>query len=98
MYFFNNEPSEAAKKITQPIFVIHGINDIHVPIENSKRLMEIVQSEEKKFIPFKGDHMSFNRHNYIIQQLIFILNHNGVDITEFKEEDENDSDDNGDDN
>lgn len=86
--FLNNEPYEAAKKITQPIFVIHGTKDIHVPIENSKKLMEIVQSKEKKFIPFDGDHCSFNRYDYVLQQLIFILHHNGVDITEFKKEDE----------
>lgn len=45
--FLNNEPYEAAQKITQPIFVIHGTKDIHVPIENSEKQMENVQSKEK---------------------------------------------------
>ena len=84
--FLNNEPYEVAQKITQPIFVIHGTKDIHVQFENSEKLMENVQSKEKKFIPFDGNHCSFNRYDYVLQQLIFILNHNGIDITEFKKE------------
>lgn len=91
--FLNIEqPSEAAKKITQPIFVIHGQNDISVPISNSEKLMQIVQSKEKKFEPFKGTHCSF-RHSQFLDLFKFILKQNGVDINEFDSDDENDDED-----
>lgn len=83
------QPSEAAKKITQPIFVIHGKSDIHVPISNSEKLMELVQSEDKTFEPFNGTHNSFRYQPYI-DLFLFILQHNGEQITEFADGDADD--------
>lgn len=76
------EPYVLAPKITQPIFVIHGRKDQIVPISESERLMELVQSQEKQFVPFDGGHNDFSRYKYFIQQFLFILHHNGVDVTE----------------
>lgn len=85
--FLNIEqPSEAAKKITQPIFVIHGTNDIHVPISNSEKLMRLVQSNEKKFVSFKGTHCSYRR-PYFLDLFLFILQHSGANITKFTDDD-----------
>ena len=76
------EPCIAAEKITQPIFVIHGNEDKIVPISNSEKLMELVKSQEKQFIPFKGGHNDFRRYQYFIQQFIFILHQHGIEVTE----------------
>ena len=76
------EPYMVADKITQPIFVIHGNNDKIVPISNSEKLMELVKSQDKKFVPFNEGHNDFARYHYFVQQFIFILHHNGVDVTE----------------
>lgn len=86
------QPSEAAKKITQPIFVIHGKNDIHVPLSNSEKLIELVQSKDKKLIIFKGTHCS-PRFIAFLDPFLFILQKNGVEIKEFNDDDGDDIED-----
>lgn len=85
------QPFQVAEKICQPLIIMHGKSDVHVPISNSEELMQLVKSDVKKFVPFNGTHVSF-RHKYFLELFVFILQQNGVEITEFTEDDENEDD------
>ena len=77
---------DAAKKIKQPIYVVHGKNDVILPFEHSQRLMQLVKSDEKIFEPMDCGHCDLSRFSFNLKQFIFILQHNGVDITEYDDE------------
>lgn len=82
--FLNIEqPIEAAAKIKQPLFLIHGQQDQILPFWYSEKLIETVQSEEKIFIPFPKGHNSMAYRDLLFEEMMdFILKHNGVEIEE----------------
>lgn len=73
------EPREAASKIAQPIFVMHGKYDKIVPPENSDEFLKLIQSKEVHFEPFEGDHNDERRKDIFYKMFNFILRHNGID-------------------
>lgn len=78
---------DAATKITQPIFVVHGRKDVVLPFSHSERLMQLVKSEEKIFEPMNCGHCDFGRYDYNLRQFIFIMQHNGSNITKYEDND-----------
>lgn len=76
---------EAAAKIRQPIFIIHGKKDTCLPFSHSERLFETVKSEEKIFVPMPNGHLDFSpRWDLNLKQFIFILQHNRSSLTEYE--------------
>jgi hypothetical protein len=43
-----------ATTIKQPVLVVHGTADIHIPIELGKRVFDLIGSEQKKWIAIEG--------------------------------------------
>ncbi|KAK8892630.1 hypothetical protein M9Y10_029869 [Tritrichomonas musculus] len=77
---YDNEKPEG--KITQPILVLHGVNDKCIPFSDSKKLIEIVKSKEKELISFNRGHISYQRQFFYPQMFYFIVKHSGSDISE----------------
>lgn len=76
------QPREFAPTIKQPIYVIHGELDKCIPISESRELMQIIGSEEKKFDSFNGHHNDYRRYPFWLKQFYFILKHCGSDVNE----------------
>jgi len=47
-------PEEAAKKIEQPVLMIHGEEDAHVSIDYGKRIFDNLASNKKEWYPIPG--------------------------------------------
>lgn len=74
------EPREAASKITQPLFLMHGKYDDIIPPENSDEFYGLIQSQEKYFEPFDGNHNDGRRTDIFYRMFKFILHYNGIEI------------------
>ncbi|MEO1050848.1 MAG: alpha/beta fold hydrolase [Bacteroidota bacterium] len=48
------KPVEAAKQITQPVFIAHGTADQHIPFEHGNAIFENLSSPQKRFFPVQG--------------------------------------------
>ncbi len=52
-------PAEAAKRITQPVLLIHGADDRNISIDYGKRIFANLASQKKTWYPVKGaDHFN----------------------------------------
>lgn len=76
------QPREFACRIKQPIYVIYGEKDRCIPISDSRELMTLLGSEEKKFDSFNGHHNDFRRLPFWTKQFYFIVKHCGCNLTE----------------
>lgn len=83
--FMNIEnPIDAASRIKQPIFVTHGKKNHILPFRYNKKFMEVLPSEEKKFVSLPNGHNDpYPRCNVFDEIFMFILQHYGVNITKF---------------
>lgn len=82
---FSNDlqPFIFAAELKQPIYIIHGEKDRNIPISESRELFSLLNSEEKIFLPFDGDHDDIKiRLPYWKKQFYFIVKHSGAHITE----------------
>ncbi len=48
------KPEISAKQITQPVMIIHGLNDERIAPENGKRIFNNLASKEKEWYPIPG--------------------------------------------
>lgn len=79
----DSQPCEFAGQIRQPIYVIHGETDICIPISESRELMTLLGSEEKRFDSFNSHHNDFfKRYPFWMKQFYFIVKHSGSDVSE----------------
>ena len=56
---------------------MHGRRDLIVPYDQSETLINLVSSQEKILIPFRGGHNDL-RFGCMMKLFNFILQHNGV--------------------
>lgn len=78
----NDQPCIFAQNIKQPIYIIHGIYDQNIPVAESQELINILKSEDKKLVTFKGGHNDICRILHFRDQFFFILKHSGADVSE----------------
>jgi len=70
----NYEPLEVAKTYTTPLLIIHGTNDLAVPIKGSDELYRSYKGE-KYFHKLEGiDHLYSNKHHLITFLMVEWLN------------------------
>ena len=53
-------PEESARRITQPVMVVHGLLDEHISSDYGKRVYQNLGSHEKEWVPVEqGSHFNF---------------------------------------
>jgi len=64
-------PSKRAAEFTAPVLLFHGVEDINVPIEHSKKMSKALKKKKKKvdFIQYKGVEHSILRRDLRIDML-----------------------------
>lgn len=76
---FTIQPGKTARNVYQPVLVIHGTEDIEIPIEHGRRIYAALASNEKEFYEIiGGGHFGLEQvagKEYFKRQIAFLQHH-----------------------